>query len=275
VWGEHILKRHILIRAIIMRKLLHWLFFSLGLCVINIHAVELEAKANSLNSPTMVIFSLTYVPRDEPVGGLSFELVIPPGISIGSVGINAPEAGAWSQLKPELIRSGNTISISTLSPAILNSQKSSHDTILHMALGLSGVDSIRSASDIISKFQITTAISPSGAELSDIQAKIAPGVAISSVNQGPSNRLIPRYGYLNRVHKLSFNLAKKLEVRAVVNDISGKAIKLISHGFLEKGFHTISWDGLNNSGIPMSSGVYLIQIEIGTFVYNKKVRHLQ
>jgi flagellar hook assembly protein FlgD len=48
-----------------------------------------------------------------------------------------------------------------------------------------------------------------------------------------------------------------------VYDVSGRVIKKIHRGKMDKGFHTFTWNGRNNTGNPVGSSVYFIVINAG------------
>ena len=54
-------------------------------------------------------------------------------------------------------------------------------------------------------------------------------------------------------------------------DILGREVKSLVNEKLEAGFHEITWNGRNNSGKKVSSGVYYYQIRSGEFKETKKM----
>ncbi|TDI98751.1 MAG: T9SS type A sorting domain-containing protein, partial [Caldithrix sp.] len=60
-------------------------------------------------------------------------------------------------------------------------------------------------------------------------------------------------------------------VMVIIFDILGREVKSLVNEKLEAGFHEITWNGRNNSGRRVSSGVYYYQIRSGEFKETKKM----
>jgi flagellar hook assembly protein FlgD len=50
-------------------------------------------------------------------------------------------------------------------------------------------------------------------------------------------------------------------VEISVYDVRGTLVRKIWSGGLEPGFHSVEWDGTNNLGSPVASGVYFYQLK--------------
>ena len=51
----------------------------------------------------------------------------------------------------------------------------------------------------------------------------------------------------------------------------GQEVKTLFSRQVEQGTYSVVWDGLNNSGIQMSSGTYIYRITAGEFVQAKEM----
>lgn len=51
----------------------------------------------------------------------------------------------------------------------------------------------------------------------------------------------------------------------------GQKVRTIVNSSLSAGFHTAKWDGKNDSGIKVASGLYIYQISAGKFVQSKRM----
>ena len=73
-------------------------------------------------------------------------------------------------------------------------------------------------------------------------------------------KMLPNYpNPFNPVTNIKFELPKETYVNLTVMDLLGREVKTLING--EKvtgGFHQVKWNGLSDSGSPVSSGVYLI-----------------
>ncbi len=71
---------------------------------------------------------------------------------------------------------------------------------------------------------------------------------------------------------IEYNLREKSVVSIDIFDVLGRKIVTIFDSELQNsGRHTVSWDGRNLLGIPVSSGVYVYQLRANDFVQSKKM----
>ena len=71
--------------------------------------------------------------------------------------------------------------------------------------------------------------------------------------------------------KIRYQLPNSAKVMVIIFDILGREVKSLVNEKLEAGFHEITWNGRNNSGRRVSSGVYYYQIRSGEFKETKKM----
>jgi len=78
--------------------------------------------------------------------------------------------------------------------------------------------------------------------------------------------LFPNYpNPFNPITTIKFELKKSENVLISVYNILGKEIKILINENLPTGEHIIQWDGKDNKGSPLSSGVFFIQMIAGNF----------
>ena len=65
----------------------------------------------------------------------------------------------------------------------------------------------------------------------------------------------------NPTTEISFSLPEQAHIRLTVYNILGKEIKTLYNGMHDAGSFTITWDGTNDQGLRMSSGVYIYRLE--------------
>ncbi len=70
---------------------------------------------------------------------------------------------------------------------------------------------------------------------------------------------------------IKFSLAQSGPVQVLIYDVNGRQVKTLEDGNLAAGPHTLVWDGTNNDGHHVGSGVYWSQMKAGSFVSNKKM----
>jgi hypothetical protein len=70
---------------------------------------------------------------------------------------------------------------------------------------------------------------------------------------------------------IRFSLAESGTARLVVYDAGGRKVKTLVDGAQTAGVHEVVWDGTNDSGSPVASGVYWSQLHVKGFTSNKKL----
>ena len=74
---------------------------------------------------------------------------------------------------------------------------------------------------------------------------------------------------------ISFNLAQASKVSLTIYNIKGQKVKTLLNTRLEKGEHSIVWDGTDNRGKKVASGLYLYKITSGKEVAVRKMMLLK
>ena len=75
----------------------------------------------------------------------------------------------------------------------------------------------------------------------------------------------------NPITTLSYYLPNSAQVTIIIYDIYGRVINNFFNGFQESGHRSITWYAKNDSGRPVSAGVYFLTIETGDFTDTKKM----
>jgi hypothetical protein len=65
---------------------------------------------------------------------------------------------------------------------------------------------------------------------------------------------------------LPFSLPESVDVRLVVFNVLGQEVRVLSNGRLEAGFHRIVWNGRDERGRELASGIYLTRMVAGDYV---------
>ena len=58
-------------------------------------------------------------------------------------------------------------------------------------------------------------------------------------------------------------------------DLLGREVKLLYHGFNTRGYYKINWDGSNQAGNELGSGIYFIDAHLGNKHSYKKIMKLK
>ncbi len=62
---------------------------------------------------------------------------------------------------------------------------------------------------------------------------------------------------------IGFDLASDMPVRLAVYSAAGQKVRELVSGHMSAGQHSVAWDGRDDTGQPVSSGVYLYCLEAG------------
>ncbi|MEW6654809.1 MAG: FlgD immunoglobulin-like domain containing protein, partial [Bacteroidota bacterium] len=75
----------------------------------------------------------------------------------------------------------------------------------------------------------------------------------------------------NPTTSIKFQLAQDAKVNLVVYDMLGQRVRTLVDGIQEAGFYTVRWDGSNDFGSKVSSGIYIYRLQAGSFVSTLKM----
>jgi flagellar hook assembly protein FlgD len=70
---------------------------------------------------------------------------------------------------------------------------------------------------------------------------------------------------------ISFSLPEQSVVSLVVYDVQGRKVKTLVSGSENPGFRSVSWNGRDEFGKPVSGGVYFYRLEAGAFTQTRKL----
>ena len=70
---------------------------------------------------------------------------------------------------------------------------------------------------------------------------------------------------------INFNLIKDVEISLNIYNIKGQKVKTMIDEPIEKGAHSVIWNGKDNSGNSVSSGLYFYKLQAGEFESTKKM----
>jgi len=101
------------------------------------------------------------------------------------------------------------------------------------------------------------------------------GVAARGRDIGPrryANWLAQNYpNPFNPTTTVMFSMAKAGHVDLVIYDVTGAVVKTLINESRKPNLHRIVWDGRNNGGAPVASGVYFYRLKAPGFVAAKKM----
>ena len=140
--------------------------------------------------------------------------------------------------------------------------------------------SVNQTDEVIDGFGLTTTKSEGGEEWF-LRGALIDGTIYGTITSTPSYPiagepldfiLYPNYpNPFNNQTAISFSVPSSLEIEINIHDIVGRVVKTLLTGRLEAGIHTIKWDGKDDTGISVSSGMYICSIKTQHFVKRHKM----
>ncbi|MBN1779857.1 T9SS type A sorting domain-containing protein [bacterium] len=114
-------------------------------------------------------------------------------------------------------------------------------------------------------------------EVEDYRVFIGQGAAIGQSTEMPSEyRLCPnRPNPFNPCTRFRFEIPfrgrSKVDVEFRIYNLRGQLIRTLIREERSPGIYETSWDGLNDDGNPVSTGIYLYRLHAGQFIATKKL----
>ena len=75
----------------------------------------------------------------------------------------------------------------------------------------------------------------------------------------------------NPLTKIRFFLKNDAEASLTIYNANGKLILNLFEGFQSAGNKLFSWDGTNQSGQKVTTGIYIYRLDVNGVAYNKKM----
>jgi hypothetical protein len=75
----------------------------------------------------------------------------------------------------------------------------------------------------------------------------------------------------NPATTIRFDLAVESEVRLRIFDVAGHLVRTLVHGSLPRQRHEVPWNGLDEQGQRVGSGIYFYRLEAGDFRATRKL----
>ncbi|MDZ7795823.1 MAG: FlgD immunoglobulin-like domain containing protein [Candidatus Marinimicrobia bacterium] len=95
----------------------------------------------------------------------------------------------------------------------------------------------------------------------------------SNINALPSDYVLTQNhpNPFNPITRIKYGLPAQSDVRLIIYDISGRRIREWYMNSQNAGWHEVLWNGTNNSGHPVSTGVYICFMQAGDFTGTQKM----
>jgi len=133
-----------------------------------------------------------------------------------------------------------------------------HDSAAQSVIGIASGSSIMCPSGFLYKQEMFPSITVSD-EISEIV---------------PAKDLILHQNYPNPFNPsttISYYLPDPCHTRLTVYESNGKQVRSLCNEMKQSGSYTVSWNGTNDLGSPVGSGIYFVRLQAGDEVLTKKL----
>jgi flagellar hook assembly protein FlgD len=74
---------------------------------------------------------------------------------------------------------------------------------------------------------------------------------------------------------ISYALPKDVSVQLEIFNLLGQRVKVLTDGYQTAGFKSVVWDGFDQSGKAVSSGIYIYRLKAGNYTKTRKMMLLK
>ena len=75
----------------------------------------------------------------------------------------------------------------------------------------------------------------------------------------------------NPTTTIRYDVKQSTEVKLVIYNMLGQEVRTLVNNRQDAGYKTVVWDGLNNRGSRVASGIYIYRLQAGDFVQARKM----
>jgi hypothetical protein len=79
----------------------------------------------------------------------------------------------------------------------------------------------------------------------------------------------------NPITRIAYQMSKSGDVKIVIYDILGKQVRTLVYGYREADLFEAAWNGKDDRGMSLRSGMYLVQMEAGGLLITRKIMLLK
>ena len=121
--------------------------------------------------------------------------------------------------------------------------------------------------------QVWPPIAPRAGQSIDLAFVVTAGPVISGVHGGaPQVTLGQNYpNPFNPTTTIRYTLSAQSDVQLAVYGVDGKLVRVLANGTKPAGSFAVNWDGRDESGRAVASGVYFYRLKAGSFTQTRKM----
>jgi hypothetical protein len=198
------------------------------------------------------------------------------GVSEDSLFFDTTAVGSSSAIQFEVHNIGlDTLQVTSISTS--NSQFSVDSTFFNLASGAKQIIQVTFAPTQGGNQNTVLQISSNDPSNGSVEIYVTGvGEQITSISEtsGLPTQYAVKQNYPNPFNPntvIHYQLPQRSEVSLVVYDLLGKQIRSLLNRTVEAGYHNVEWDGKNNSGTQVSSGIYIYWFKANEFTHSYKM----
>ena len=110
-----------------------------------------------------------------------------------------------------------------------------------------------------------------------VQVYVTPPVGINTDDQIPFTFAVG-HNYpnpFNPTTTIKYQLPQMSDVKLVIYNVLGQKVRTLINRQVEAGYHTVVWDGHNDSGQQVATGLYIYKFEASDYVKTMKMMLLK
>ena len=108
--------------------------------------------------------------------------------------------------------------------------------------------------------------------IDNVCARLAGSTTDASPLPAARTQLLPNYpNPFNPSTTLMFSLGRESNVRLTIHDVAGRAVRTLVDGSRDAGEHSVLWDGKDEKGGNVATGVYFVRVESRDGVDTQKI----
>ena len=204
-----------------------------------------------------------------------FKLHMPQNMSAHYIRMNNPD-----QFRDTLLIGGEaTIDWAVI---IMGYNPNTHQYELLVQTSIAGGDVLRFVKPSFEYDHFVMVISPVSTSIDLYPDQFGYNMAVrtsTDVTDYPENDILPEQFQLdqnypnpfNPLTTIAYSLPSRSDVKLTVYNVLGQAVTTLVNGYRAAGNYTIMWDGTDQTGRPVPSGIYFYQLSCGDFQMARKM----